>query len=50
MVDGIPLTRDQLYEQVWMEPMTKVAARLGLSDVGLAKICYQAEIPVPPRG
>lgn len=50
MVDGIPLTRDQLYEQVWTDPMTKVAARLGLSDVGLAKICYQAEIPVPPRG
>lgn len=37
MVDEIPLTRDQLYEQVWTEPMTKVAARLGLSDVGLAK-------------
>lgn len=50
MIDEIPLTRDQLYEQVWAEPMTKVAARLGLSDVGLAKICYQAEIPVPPRG
>lgn len=50
MVDEIALTREQLYEQVWTEPMTKVAARLGLSDVGLAKICHQAEIPVPPRG
>ena len=50
MADEIALTREQLYEQVWTDPMTKVAARLGLSDVGLAKICYQAEIPVPPRG
>ncbi|MBN8626034.1 MAG: hypothetical protein J0M17_11135 [Planctomycetes bacterium] len=50
MVEEVALTREQLYEQVWNAPMTKVAARLGLSDVGLAKICYQAEIPVPPRG
>ncbi len=50
MAEEIPFTRDQLYEEVWTSPIAAVAARLGLSDVGLAKICYQAEIPVPPRG
>lgn len=50
MANEIALTREQLYEQVWTEPMTRVAARLYLSDVGLAKICRQAEIPVPSRG
>lgn len=50
MVDEIPLTREQLYEEVWTEPMTKVSSRLGLSDVGLAKICRGAAIPTPPRG
>jgi hypothetical protein len=50
MNDEIPLTRDELYELIWTEPMTKVSTRLGLSDVGLAKICREADIPVPPRG
>ena len=33
------LTREELYAQVWAEPMTKLAQRYGLSDRGLAKIC-----------
>lgn len=44
------LTREQLYEQVWLEPLTKVAKRLGISDVGLAKACARANVPTPPRG
>jgi hypothetical protein len=44
------LTRKQLYDQVWSEPMSKLAARFGLSDVGLAKICRKHDIPRPPRG
>lgn len=43
-------TRAELYAQVWREPMRTVAQRLGLSDVGLAKACRAALIPVPPRG
>jgi hypothetical protein len=46
----IELTRDELYELVWAEPMTKVARRYGLSDRGLAKICDRMGIPVPGRG
>ena len=33
------LTREELYAQVWAEPMTSLAQRYGLSDRGLAKIC-----------
>jgi hypothetical protein len=36
--NGKTLTRQELYERVWKEPMTKVAAEFGLSDRGLAKI------------
>lgn len=46
----ITLTRDELYEQVWTEPMVHIAKRLGLSDRGLAKLCARYDIPVPPRG
>ena len=44
------LTREELYAQVWAEPMTKLARRYGLSDRGLAKICTRMGIPVPGRG
>jgi hypothetical protein len=33
-----------------LEPLTKVAKRLGISDVGLAKACARANVPTPPRG
>lgn len=39
-----------LYTAVWSEPMVRVAARLGLSDVGLAKLCARLKVPVPGRG
>jgi hypothetical protein len=43
-------TRSQLYALVWAEPMRTVAARYGVSDVGLAKACRRADVPVPERG
>lgn len=42
--------RRRLYDEVWAEPMVAVAKRYGLSDVGTAKLCRRAQIPVPPRG
>jgi hypothetical protein len=42
--------RDELYEQVWSEAVSKVATRYGISDVGLRKICVSLEVPLPPRG
>jgi hypothetical protein len=44
------LSREELYTQVWAEPMIKLARRYGLSDRGLAKICTRMGIPVPGRG
>lgn len=44
------LSREELYERVWSEPMRTLAGRFHLSDVGLKKICTRHRIPVPPRG
>ncbi len=46
----IQLRREDLYEQVWSEPMRTLARKYGISDVGLAKICRKIDIPVPPVG
>jgi hypothetical protein len=48
--DTVYLTRSELYDQVWSEPMATLARRYRLSDVGLAKICRRLRIPVPYRG
>ena len=43
-------TREDLYRSVWTAPVSEIALRLGTSDVGLAKACRRAAIPLPPRG
>lgn len=35
---------------MWTSPVSEIAVRLGVSDVGLAKLCRRAEIPLPGRG
>jgi integrase len=42
--------RDDLYHLVWTSPVSEIAARLGVSDVALAKLCRRAAIPIPGRG
>ena len=44
------LKRSALYALVWAKPVTRIAAELGISDVGLAKACRRYAIPLPPRG
>lgn len=44
------IDRNTLYQEVWAEPVTVVAKRYGLSDVGLAKACKRMRIPLPSRG
>lgn len=44
------LSRQELYDLVWSEPKSSLARRLGISDVGLAKACRRAHIPVPGLG
>ncbi len=48
--DEICLTRDELYNLVWLEPVQQVAKRFNISDVGLAKICKKMNVPRPERG
>lgn len=43
------LTREQLFSQVWSQPMVQIAARYGMTGNGLAKICDRLNIPRPPR-
>jgi hypothetical protein len=44
------ITRKQLYERIWKMPATKLAKELGISDVGLAKICRKLNVPKPGPG
>lgn len=44
------VTRDALYEQVWTEPMFKVAERYGVSSSFLARVCERLKVPHPSRG
>jgi hypothetical protein len=44
------LTRQELYELVWNEPMLTLAKRFVISDNGLRKICIRMSIPLPKAG
>jgi len=44
------ITREELYEEVWAEPMTKVAARYNVSSSFLARVCKRLTVPRPVRG
>ena len=44
------ITREELYEAVWTESVQSLAKALGISDVGLAKICKKLHVPRPGRG
>ena len=47
---SVAVTRRKLYEQMWSIPCSLLAARYGISGVGLAKVCKRHDIPRPPRG
>jgi AcrR family transcriptional regulator len=44
------VTREELYQRVWSQPLTAVAKEFGLSGNALAKICNRLLVPYPPRG
>lgn len=46
----ITLNREELYKEVWSQPVTVVAEKYAISGRGLAKICSKLKIPTPPRG
>ncbi len=44
------LTRQELFEKVWLTPGIKLAKELGVSDVAIAKRCRKLSVPRPPPG
>lgn len=48
-VKGKSVSREELYQQVWQTPMSKLAEQYGISGNGLAKICRKLKIPYPGR-
>jgi hypothetical protein len=44
------ISREALYEEIWVEPMTIVSARYGVSGSYLARVCVDLDVPRPPRG
>ena len=46
----VVLSRDDLYNQIWSTPMSRLAAAYGITGTGLAKICARLNVPCPPRG
>lgn len=47
---AVVLKREEVHRQVWAEPLTQVAHRLGLTTAKLSQACQALAIPTPPRG
>jgi hypothetical protein len=48
--ERVQLSREELFQRVWANPVATVAKECGVSGRGLKKICERMEVPVPPRG
>lgn len=44
------LTRKELYELVWSQPMLSLSKKYTISDTGLKKACVRLNIPLPKAG
>lgn len=44
------VTREQLYDMVWSEPMLQVAKRFEVSSSYMARVCTDLRVPRPARG
>lgn len=42
--------RDQLYEEVWKTPISRLCKQYGLTSYGLRKLCIQLQVPLPRQG
>ena len=49
-MDGIKISRKELYFMVWAESMLSLSKKYDISDVGLRKICKRLDIPLPKQG
>lgn len=48
-VSEIAVTRKQLYDLVWSEPIRKLARKLRVTVVSLRRTCLHMEVPVPSQ-
>jgi hypothetical protein len=48
--DNPDVSREELYRQVWAEPISKLAGTYNVSGSCLARICRELNIPTPGRG
>ncbi|MFC5393975.1 hypothetical protein [Bosea vestrisii] len=44
------ISREDLYEQVWTTPINHLAAKFGITDFHLARVCSALNVPRPPAG
>jgi hypothetical protein len=44
------LTRQELYDLVWSEPLTALSKRFSVKYTALRRICNEMKVPVPPNG
>ena len=49
-MEQVTLTRKELYDLVWAEPLSRLAKKYKISDNGLRKICKRMNIPIPAMG
>jgi hypothetical protein len=42
--------REELYKEVWDQPLVRLAPKYGISAVALGKVCDKLQIPLPGRG
>ena len=47
MITAVRMTRQQIFDLVWERPLSKVAPEMGMTDVGLRKVCKRCSIPLP---
>lgn len=46
----LPLSREELYELAWSEPMTSIGKKFGVSSSYLARVYSRLNVPRPPPG
>lgn len=49
-MEKIEFTREELYELVWSEPLSRLARKYDISDTGIRKKCKKMNIPLPKNG
>ena len=49
-MEQVTLTRKELYDLVWDQPLSRLAKKYKISDNGLRKICKRMNIPLPEMG